>query len=399
MLGEWYLAEPDRLEDERIDLTLGLRGAIRYYNDLVAPGIGNVTFIRQITWSLLSIKYAKSLKVGAIKLANSIEALGLKAFYNSMPDITHYNYRGVRAFVRTSFNELNSYKELSQPRNYVQITYRQNTTRSLPYHTGLGFVNGNTSFEGFTLTGPGEELVSAFESTFNRPSVEAILNDWIYNGKTMSADNLAKRFGPTPSESEKSCMITRLLADVSPVVPGIRGDTGRREKLIRIFHKLTTKCNVQDLFSNFIGDEYVNFRQDLEKGIEFFTLLNAAQAVLVKIYQSLEKAQGRISFDSIDDEGSIEYLQSRCAFFTKQNGSTIHQDAIYFAQQILNFKNESSSIFKFLADRDRRVAVPADDFAVKGPLYRPGIKVENISGVDYLPKSIGNIYELWRDCQ
>jgi hypothetical protein len=158
MLGEWYLAEPDKLEDERIDLTLGLRSAIRYYNDLVAPGVGNVTFIRQITWSLLSVRYAKSLKVGAIKLANSIEALGLKAFYNTMLDITNYNYRGVRAFVRSNFNDLNSYKDLSQPRNYVQITYRQNTTRSLPYHTGLGFVNGNTSFEGFTLTAPGEEL-------------------------------------------------------------------------------------------------------------------------------------------------------------------------------------------------------------------------------------------------
>ena len=79
---EWYLATPEELDIQRIDLTLGLGSSIRYYNDLVAPGIGNVSFIRQILWSLIAVKYSKKFKVSGIKLANSIEALGLKPYYH-----------------------------------------------------------------------------------------------------------------------------------------------------------------------------------------------------------------------------------------------------------------------------------------------------------------------------
>ena len=55
----YFIPERDDFDIQRADLSLGLRAAARYYNELVAPGIGGARRVRHLSWAVAGI-YLKS---------------------------------------------------------------------------------------------------------------------------------------------------------------------------------------------------------------------------------------------------------------------------------------------------------------------------------------------------
>lgn len=395
---DWFLTTPEELEIQRIDLTLGLRGSIRYYNDLVAPGIGNVTFVRQITWSLIAVKYAKQLKVSAIRLANAIEALGLKAHYSqNRKDFRDGRYRGSRAFERSTFEEINGFKDLSQAKNYVQITFRQNTTRSLPQHTGLGVVEGSNSFEGFSLSQAGSEMLAKYEAEYNHPSTEHIVFNWINGIKTMGVRTLSERFGPISSAPERECLKLRLSADVLPSVPGIRNDTSRRKKVVELFNNINEEFKINDIRSLLKKSEMVQFEEDFEKAVDFFAMLLAGQKLLVGIYDNLKSKNGKLSLQTNDLDTEIKFLIHKCQKYAVHKNNLPEAEAIHFSTIIISNMNKHDRILYEVASRDLRVCIPTEGNIIRGPLYRENISVTEIEDIDEVPKSIRNLYAVWKE--
>jgi len=176
----WYVNQPVEKERERLDLGLGLRNEVWFFNNLACPGIGNVPHPRIYTLSILGIHLAKELgqTSSAITVANAIEALSLKVTYKSL-NSDDYVYRGSRAFGRDSQNL--SYNFLKQSKNYVTVTYRQTTTRYLTSKFGIGLVSSGTRFSSYQLSEPAISIINGLDQVEN-------LKSWVLKGNV----NLAK---------------------------------------------------------------------------------------------------------------------------------------------------------------------------------------------------------------
>lgn len=392
---KWFLSDPEIIDGKRVDLTLGLRGSIRYYNDLTAPGIGNVTFIRQLTWSCLALYYADELNEGSSKLANAIEAFGLKAYFNNCKS-DEYDYKGIRAFSRTTWDELNSYKSLSVKNNYVQITYRQNTTRSLPYRTGLGLVNDESVFSKFILSTSGRELIENLESQYGSYKHGYILKKWVQENKSSTSMNtVSERFGPISTKSEKENIYTRLNSFVHEGVEGLRGDVNRRERIIKIFNAEKEIKDFKTTLSILEKHDYSDLYSDMKKAIEFYKMLYCGQIILSKIFNELLNSK---CLDVQKDKYQDEIKNLKNAALTYLNNDSKHilnLDAKIFATTITNGTNEE--IIIDIVNRDRRVSEILDGKIIKGPLYRDDIAQIKFTLVE-TPKTFINFYKIWSEC-
>ncbi len=74
-MSEWFIPAKEEFQSLRALWTLGLNRAIRYYRELVVPGIGGVWFVRQLSWAAADIALAREHHIKPAKVANAIKAL------------------------------------------------------------------------------------------------------------------------------------------------------------------------------------------------------------------------------------------------------------------------------------------------------------------------------------
>ena len=401
MTDQWFLADSEQIDLNRIDTTLGLRASIRYYNDLVAPGIGNVGFIRQLTWSCLAIHYSKQLDQRAIKLGNAIEALGLKAFYHCAGKeiFNERGFRGSRAFNRTSYREENSFEELSNQKNYVQIRYRQNTSRTLRPETGLGLVDETgTGYESFRLSASGVELLEEHQRHFENIDLKKTLSTWI-SGGSIPADKANERFGPISTKNERLVILRRLNSEIDKKFPGIREDLSRRRVLISLFPHFKEGWGISELQEICKKNKLNLYLEDFNKAVDFYEMLQAGQKVLAKIYFLLEANNGKLDLKTKDVAGEILELIRRCKTFLllHSESMSLEAESTKFAKYICDMEGTNERILQEIANRDKRVCLPMGDSIVKGPLFRSGA-LDADKLVVSVPYSLRNLYSLWSEC-
>lgn len=394
MSTSWFLADPEIIEGKRVDLNLGLRGSIRFYNDLTAPGIGNVSFIRQLTWSCLALYYSEELNESSTKLANAIEAFGLKAYYNSKKG-NEYQFRGSRAFARTSWDDLNSYKALSTKNNYVQITYRQSTTRSLPYTSGIGLVDSGAVFSNYVLSSSGRELIENLEKQYNSHKHGSILKKWIEESRVSTFETVAERFGPLSTTNEKNDILIRLNSFVAERIDGSVCDYERRQRIISIFDKEKEEINPKIILQLLKKHDYKALYSDMEKAIEFYKMLNDGQIILGKIFQDLitipklevNGQKFKVEIDNLKKSAQI-YLQTKSPI-------SLNIDARSFAESIVN--SNFDEVIIEIVNREKKVSDIVDGNIVRGQLYREDIAKTKFELVQ-IPKTFMNFYSLWKEC-
>lgn len=158
------IPSPDEWDPRsRVDLTFNLGDAIRYHREMTVPGIGGLTFVRQLSWAIMGIALSKENRSTnspkANVIANAIEALGCKIeYYRATSEGKKYSFIGSRAFGKR--DDISTFKHLRQSKNYVQNTYRQSIVSAL---TSLDFCE-SSRFNQMTLKKNGEELRKAFGS-------------------------------------------------------------------------------------------------------------------------------------------------------------------------------------------------------------------------------------------
>lgn len=207
---DWFVPSPAVLPSTRMDLSLGLRAAMRWHQERVVPGVGGVLFVRQLSWAVAGLQLAGIDHGRAKDHANAIEALACKLHFVVTGDAEDApRYKGRRRFGSETGSRRWTYRDLAQRSNYVVQTYRQATTRALPLH-GLGFTEGSGRFATMTLTPSGEALANAFLKQRYGRHLRHWLESWLAGKTSIDED----------ADTTKLC---RLLApgDASPAERGI----------------------------------------------------------------------------------------------------------------------------------------------------------------------------------
>ncbi len=177
---DWGLIGNDDLASLRRTRTLGLGSAIRTFNDLAVPGMGNVRFIKQLYLSSLGIGLAekaraKGIKVRNLEVTNALEALACRITFDKNNWQGDARLRGI--------NKLKNIKDttfstLRKPGVYVTQPFRMGTVQALP---ALQLVNSDSSlFNSFKLSDTGWSFIERVSSELaGRKNVTDHLLNWV----------------------------------------------------------------------------------------------------------------------------------------------------------------------------------------------------------------------------
>jgi len=192
-------------------LALGLRRAERHFRELTVPGIGGVSFVRQLSWAVAGLQLASSLpKVRPAIIANAVEALGCKLAYfkGKKKGERSDRLRGVRAFERDK--DALQFRCLSKRRWYVQVTYRQGSVGPL---VDLGLAEGSRRYNAMRLTDAGRSLAKELLFFQGKRKLGTELDEWIRSPDSTPRTSLWRYLGPdSPSQGERAVVKCRLTA-------------------------------------------------------------------------------------------------------------------------------------------------------------------------------------------
>ncbi len=393
-MSNWFIPEPEDFPSQRALLHLGLNRALRYYRELVVPGIGGVWFARQLSWAVAGIALAKELNMKAAKVANGIEALAGKIeWYNS----TEYYGRGIRAFNRDG-NDVWSFKELSDQTHYVQIPYRQSTVRAL---AGLGITRG-TRFNNMDLTEIGYDLSNAF---LDQTKIRNYLIEWIKGEDEKITKSIIKGLTKNKenvTDTEKYIIRECLLSDSTDSL----SDSNRRNYMILSFGRNTVNRPDLKILKRYLI-QHKNHIIDIETAIEFDKMLESSQ-MFIYICAELLEENIKLPISRILDNNKVTRILNILIAVVKKYIKSIgkkHPDAIEFASIITN--KDKTKIIENLIKRDGAILAYSNGKIVKGPLFshRRIISEEDPESIDAVgseesstENKINQLFTLWSDC-
>lgn len=172
-LPRWGAIQPEKSAGNRLKLDLGLRRAVRDFNNMTCPGLGSTSFVRQVVWSVIALALAERAELNAMRLAEHIEALAcFVALRRSGKDYDDSRrVQGRRKLPATDF----SYATLSLRTNYVTVPFRVGTAATL---VGLGLATGPARrFNALVLTKEGQTLARL--ALLHRADKGSNVEDWL----------------------------------------------------------------------------------------------------------------------------------------------------------------------------------------------------------------------------
>lgn len=396
-MNEWFIPEPEDFPSHRALLHLGLNKAVRYYRELVVPGIGGTRFVRQFSWAVAGIALAKELKRKPAKIANGIEALACKLEWKTSKD--KYNGRGKRAFNR-DINDVWSFKELSNKKHYVQVTYRMSTVRAL---TGLRLTTG-TRFNTMELTEPGNTLA---ETLLNQSGVgkgggtiKNALKKWISGKEILHRGKIVQCLEKTGViDEEKEIIRNRLMADYT----GERSNFQRRIYLIKAFGRNKVNMPELDVIKKKLKKQkQQDYVENIETAIAFDAMLECGRTI---VYKCAELIVTNVElFQNKDLCNELEELRSKIKAFQNAKGKK-HEDADAFVNLLQ--EKDDTKLLKNIAERDGSILTLSNGNITKGPLFDRRKDIENDnenpdeqdgSEESSTERKIRQLFALWGDC-
>lgn len=377
MSTEWFPLAPTDSATSRITLDFGLRGANRHFLELVVPGIGGVSFVRQLSWAASGLSIRDTLadqgtRSRATPLANALEALGCKAEFVHSPDDVSPRVLGRRAFRRDG-DDVGSFHELCDRRHYVQNTFRGVAVRALREETGLGFARG-PRFDALTLTDVGYELSSALldDGRVGRGggSLRRWLCAWIGGEKDqLPWGTLREVMSPeTPTKRERLLVRTRLLDVTSgPAAPA----AAKRKLLADLMEDDDDAPELADVSRRLRKTGQEEYAREVELAAAFGALLDGCIDVTVAGSVLLEKA-GVIRLDaaSLTLEGKVRAVRERAQAYLRRHEAVPagHPDALRLARTATT--ESDTGLLHDIIRRESRVLEVVDGVVHKGPLFR-----------------------------
>ena len=414
-MTNWFIPEMEEFETQRALLNLNLNKAIRYYRELIVPGIGGVWFIRQLSWAVAGIRLAQEIHYHKpVKIANAIEALACKLAWNKHPDGNPQGIRGKRAFDKYKDQDAWSFKELSQPKYYVRIPFRSSTVRAL---SGLGLTEGSR-FNSMELTENGSRLAGAFLSQKKGgrggKSVGESIKDWISGDEIGNPGGIIVdglwRDGVT--DEEKQITLVRLMATANDSL----ADSGRRAHLIKAFgncNKVNDELDLDSVKKNLQPDQVF----EIETAQAFDELLKTGRELIYECAKIIDKDNIRVvgkladKVDKMPEKLPKELRSAAKRFLECANKSKKgHADAANFMNEILSCDNDEKLLLKVIT-RDGVILKSAEGNKIeKGPLFSRRKEMDEGAGNEIRGEFAGmdessteykvrQLFELWRNCQ
>lgn len=376
MSFSWGVLGPDVLESQRRTRGLGLNAAVRSYNELAVPGMGNVWFGKQLFLALLGISVAEKFRkqgrrASNIETANAIEALACTYALRTGQVEDESRVRGKRKLPRDT---VPAFSQARKPGFYVTIPMRMETVQAL---LALQFVEKTSErFNAYSVAEAGQGRAFLREACLAYPKVETTLLQW------MSGNPLPK----------KSAAFESLLMPHIPLAPkalevlyeGLVSDkdsnhSTRRHDALQWVATLGKRGHTDwEKQPRALGEAHWN---DLRAGAYFFRLRDAALFLLDAIEAGMQPTDTLMLEDAArrgDVPAKIAALREYAEGFLAFEAARPHADAFSpvrpYADAVA-FATECSEknapvLLKNLLERDERCLCHRDGRVIPGPAFR-----------------------------
>jgi hypothetical protein len=384
--------------------------AIRYYRELIVPGIGGVRFVRQLSWSCAGIELSKQLDGErlSVHIANAIEALAFKLMW--FADIE--GVTGVRAFEK--YENAMSYDELSNPKYYVQVTRRQATVRAL---LGMGLATGGMRMNTMSLTQAGRDLAHSFlyrsGGGRNRQIGNALIN-WIKNPHKSYERIPPEPMGAYTATTEEKSIVRACLCSSEGDGNDGKG-MNRRVRLIEVLNKIQNSDmpDLDIIKSNLRKTPFGSSQaEEIETAVAFDDLIGSARNVIQLCASYMENADQKpaaILSDKLGENLDLVKTNAKRYLDNIEQSNKDHRDAIEFAEKIVGLND--ADLLVGIVLRDGKILSYSAGKIYKGPLFKRHIDLEKEmtqasleenedEGVEEIStiNKISQLHKLWKDC-
>ncbi len=368
---EWGLLGPEKLASERRVRTLGVGAAVRTFNDLAVPGMGNVFFGKQLFLATLGVAVAERLREDGIRAqnietANAVEALACWLAFQNNDWASDPRLRGVTKMRHR--NKAPLFTEARKRSFYVTQPMRMSTVQPLP---GLGFVNSDSErFNAFSIAKLGQGFVEAvcehFGTSYYTKNVLEHLVDWALGKALGRGDTLTKAISPVEPLPQKFRELLR-----SIIVRGDDGKTCRRKAILDWVERICSSGSTGDSWSTKPNELDGEHWRDLEAGAKFFETREAAIGLLDEV----ECHIGNMDSPKLDLQSAVpSQIRERCErlariareFLDLNHDPSPDQQPVAFCRECL----DDTSVIANLVQRDGRVLRLSSHTVVPGPAFR-----------------------------
>ena len=373
----------------RADLFFGLRGASRFYNEVVVPGIAGVRFVRQLSWAVAALSISEQIKKPPVTIiANGIEALGSKLEWEINQN---YSFRGMRAFKR--YSDEWTFEKLSTRQGYVYVPYRVSTVRALPQFTGLGMALGGAfRYNDMELSEIGRDLAAVIldGKGGGKEKIRSFIVPWV-RGVREIANKKALTYALSPSSPtvDEQKIVLNCLMTVVELPFGLPNDAERRLRLVE-FASVKQKIPFMDWLQvkNSLHAKQVRVAQNFEEYRNailnlYSTCTNELSNIgAIGVEELVSRAPIDLAFQKLTDRAKIytESAQDICP----------HSDAMLHAGNAQRGNNPA--FLKELVQLDDRILRLVDGKICKGALFR---NMQNeIEDEDGIADEDGSVQEL-----
>lgn len=370
---EWGLLTPERLPGTRRTRSLGLAGAVRHYNELAVPGMGNVWFVRQVYLALLGVVVATQVRdhgrvVSNIEVSNAIEALGCWLALRDNGGVPEARLRGSTKLPGRSDI---SFAALRRRSAYVTQPMRMATVQVLP---ALGLVEAASErFNAYVPTAIGRAFVDAAAAGIRpwRRDVVDHLVEWVGGDNRVATPQCRKALSPlesTPAAARK------LLRD--QILAHGEG-APRRRAIIAWVSRLRRSPPARALSWRNPPDEIdPGHWCDLEAGGRFFGARDEAVALLERLEARLDQVGPALglapsAWAGKELQARVATLQERCRTFLQTGpDNSPGGQAGAFCRECL--QPSPADVIRALVARDGQVLRLSQDRIRPGPAFRSG---------------------------
>ena len=362
----WGLMGGGVIGSNRRVRALGLGIAVRNFNDAAVPGLGSLSYGKQLLWSLLGIYVAsvaqeRGMRVNKVEAANAIEAMACIVALRDKrrPSVASERIRGQQKLQGKSFC---SFSEARKPSFYVSQPMRMGLVQPL---VQLGLVEpGATRFNAYTLSGQGQKFLELacgpYSSACQNKGIQKALLEWVMGKfdpwKSMPLQECLNPADPLPKEAK---IFFRGLLDADP---------RRRDGLLwvqSIAEKPHSLCWV-----NKPEPLTAEHWHKLYAGALLFAARDAAIAVLETVEKQLDKvADALLPLQDVRASDELNFLAIKSQSFLDKSSEEV--DAVLFCRKCID--KDKIAVLRYLIALDGRVLRLSGDTVVQGPAFVKGI--------------------------
>lgn len=377
--SRWFSPAPSEISLSRISLDFELRSADLYFRELVAPEIGRVWFVRQLSWPVAALALHEELaSYGSntqkpTTICHGIEALACKLEYHVDPHDPSPRILGQRAFSRDTEREVWSFHRLCQATNYVRNTHRQAAARAIRVDGGLGFARGSR-FDLLELESAGRALANAFlDQRVGRggTSLRKWLRRWIEGDREIAGwpKTLLKALSPEYATDEECGLVRARLLGTS---------TQASEKRLRLARAVGRAANLPNIEDGVIarlreaghGDQ----SNEVVAARAFGAVIDRARDAVANLTRAVEPGRGGVKLSALASDATFKkslkdlrvasknYIDKASKAGVKEVTSRLFADAVIAA--------DDTETIRILVRRAGEVLGVADGSVIRGSLFR-----------------------------